>query len=510
MAGGIRVRVGCSVVVALAVAAAAGCSPTSQALSTVHLTVGAQRVTASSPTGVLSVTPAEMSSVPPAPTGSVLPVGVLNVSVTDVTPGSVVTVTITLPRKVTSFLKLEGGDWVPFPVVGSTGATLSSSGKTVTLRLQDGGRGDDDGAANGVIEDPDGVALAGLTASQVSAGGAHGCALVAGGAVNCWGYDQWGQAGDPGLNESSAPTVVAGTTGATEVAGGITTSCALMPAGAVQCWGDNENDQLGNGTTMDHSVTPTQVTGISGATQITMGGAQACALMGDETVECWGDDQSGQLGDGLTDYGSTVPQPVVGLTDVTQVAGYSQDTCALLADTTVKCWGQNADGELGNGTTTSSNVPVAVSGLGGVTMLSSGPNMNACAVLISGGVDCWGFNEFGDLGIGTTVDALTPVPVLGITAAVAVTGGGDQSCALLSDATVSCWGESLGLPASVPGLSDVTQVSAGNDDDLALRRDGSVVAWGSDNWGQLGDGYPGAEGINTTYTATPVEVPAPA
>ena len=192
-------------------------------------------------------------------------------------------------------------------------------------------------------------------------------------------------------------------------------SCALRAGGAVKCWGRNEYGQLGDGTTSEGSVVPVGVSGLgSGVQAVSSGYNHACALLAGGAIKCWGHNQQGQLGDGTTTSRS-VPVGVSGLgSGVLTVSSGGHQSCALLAGGAVKCWGDNQYGQLGDGTTTSQSVPVGVSGLGsGVQAVSVGNN-HSCALLAGGAVKCWGYNQYGELGDGTTVSRAVPVGVSGI------------------------------------------------------------------------------------------------
>jgi len=307
-----------------------------------------------------------------------------------------------------------------------------------------------------------------LGATGIAAGGDHSCALVALGAVNCWGDDANGQLGD-GIqgNPVTSAVVVSGLAGATAVVAGWGHTCALLTGGAVDCWGQNGNGQLGDGTTTDAS-TPVAVKGLTGAKAITAGWGHTCALLGGGSVDCWGYDLDGALGNGGTTNTST-PVAVTGLTGATAIAAGTDHTCAVIAKGAVRCWGYNLDGALGNGTTVTSSTPVAVTGLTGATALAGGAD-HTCALLTGGTVDCWGSNFSGELGDGTTVDHYAPIDVVGATAQyVSLAAGGDSgrqefTCAVTSVGDVQCWGSnsngqlgngtrtSSSVPVAVSGL----------------------------------------------------------
>ena len=143
---------------------------------------------------------------------------------------------------------------------------------------------------------------------------------------------------------------VTGISNATAISAGGFHSCALLSNGQVDCWGDNEVGQLGNGTTGTYVATPVQVTGISNATAISAGtgGAHSCALLATGRVECWGSNDYGQLGNGSTTDSST-PVQVSGISNATAISAGGAHSCALLATGEIYCWGLNEDGQLGNG-----------------------------------------------------------------------------------------------------------------------------------------------------------------
>jgi alpha-tubulin suppressor-like RCC1 family protein len=242
---------------------------------------------------------------------------------------------------------------------------------------------------------------------------------------------------------------------ATISAGGFHT-CAVTTAGGVKCWGSNGTGQLGDGTTTTR-YTPVDVSGLtSGVATVAAGPGRTCAVSTAGGVKCWGSNPTGQLGDGTTKT-RTTPVDASGLTfDVAAISVGTTQTCAVTTAGGAKCWGRNEDGQLGDGTTTHSTSPVDVSGLtSGVAAISAssgsaGGTFHTCALTTAGGVKCWGKNDEGQLG-----------------------APADEECRF--------WGTCSTTPVDVSGLtSGVAAVSAGEEHTCALTTAGGVKCWG---WG---------------------------
>ena len=387
------------------------------------------------------------------------------------------------------------------------------------------------------------IVVSNVTALAVSAGAFHTCALRSDGAVECWGEGDSGQLGNGAMGNSSNPVMVSGLTNAIQISAAKYHTCAVRNDGTVWCWGLNDFGELGNNSTTTSSV-PVQVRGVggtgflTGVSSVSANGKFTCALISaSQSVVCWGHNQAGQLGIGATDNNvHSTPAYVVGvggggtLGNVSAITTGANHACALLSGGGVDCWGLNDHGQLGNNSTADTNRPVQVVGAGGGGTLSgvtqiSGGRMHVCA-RIGGTIYCWGRNDNGELGNGTTTTSSFPVQTLNIATATQINAGEYHSCVRLQDGTAQCWGAAAfgqigdgttsdtSTPVSVIGpggfgiLSGIGSVSAGGGDinetndfehTVALMDDGTVVSWGQNNYGQLGDG-------TTTMSIFPVGV----
>jgi len=290
----------------------------------------------------------------------------------------------------------------------------------------------------------------GLTFETLAGGAAHTCALTSDGTAYCWGNNAYGQLGDNSTTNRSAPVQVAGGLKFVSIDAGAAHTCGITSAGAAYCWGRNNRGQLGDGTTTNSTV-PVTVTGGLTFQLIAAGGfsiGHTCALTDLGAAYCWGDNERGQLGIGSGGFGSEdlTPHPVPtlvlgGLTFARLTAGLGRHSCGLTDLGAADCWGENTFGALGNRSKRDSALPVAVVGnLSFGQLIAGGFIGHTCGVIDGGGAYCWGENEKGQVGDGTTRDRLAPKAVAGGLAFLSLDAGFRHTCGRASTGTVYCWG----------------------------------------------------------------------
>jgi alpha-tubulin suppressor-like RCC1 family protein len=381
------------------------------------------------------------------------------------------------------------------------------------------------------------------TAQKLAVGSAHACAIVES-KVYCWGDNAEGQLGtlDSSITGSNIPILVPGIADATAVTAGYAHTCALLVDKTVSCWGSNQSKNLGRATGTNGA--PGVVAGLSDVTAISAGNATTCAIVGSSGgVKCWGANTGAtgsMLGRATSNSSSDadpVPDYVTGLSSGVRALSVGQGSaCALMTDKTLKCWGSNWEGRLGDGTTTATtdtSGPVSVLGLSDVAAVAVG-SAHACAVVSSGKVYCWGQWESGQLGIDLGINDITeitnrgsgrtPLETLDARAstnyllnAQAISLGSSFSCAVRVTGAISCWGLNgsgeLGTggksqyvlaPVSVSGMSDAAVVAAGTAFACSMSTSSVVKCWGgggfASNAGQIGNGSNAESLVPATVT----------
>ncbi|GEM_PF-7077497 len=331
---------------------------------------------------------------------------------------------------------------------------LVSSVDNTTCYINNGGLKCFNGYYLGVVPTPSNTLIPvtptglGSGVSKTSCGESFCCALIDDGTVKCWGSNSSGQLGDGTLNTISIPTAVPGLSNIIDIATGSSHTCVLISDGTVKCFGDNSENQVGIANTEYCTMyggycikTPTLVSGLSGVTQLSLGRYHSCALLNNSTIKCWGNNGSGQLGDGTTTKRIS-PVLVSGISNAIKIKLGYFFSCAILDDNTVKCWGLNSYGQLGDGTTTNRTTPVSVSGLSGVSdLVPVSANLDSiCVIMIDKTMKCWGRNSNGGLGNGTRTNSSLPVNVLGLTDIVSASSNYYYLYAVDSNHNLYSWG----------------------------------------------------------------------
>ena len=360
-----------------------------------------------------------------------------------------------------------------------------------TTAAPDGGASD-----AGLAETPDDggaeVPVGELRAEDVHCGVGHCCAILNDKTVRCWGRNWAGQLGDGTTQDRNRPVIVRlpRQKAVPVQLTGYGNECVRMSDGTAWCWGEDVGGELNNGATESRS-TPVQVVGLRDARQIAAGWLLTCATLGDGTARCWGYIPGSNVANGTT-------TPADGLRDVIEISIGMAHGCARLGDGTAKCWGGNVAGELGVGFKSYGRAmpPWPVVNLKGAVHLAVG-GRQSCVVLEDQTVSCWGWNEQCQLGDGTRVHRYQPTPVRGLQNVVQLALDYSSSCARTQEGVVFCWGlvhvphatkpVHSCYPRPVPGLSSVAQITAGAVI-CARKTDGGVLCWGQNDRGELGDG----------------------
>jgi alpha-tubulin suppressor-like RCC1 family protein len=408
----------------------------------------------------------------------------------------------------------------PAPALGLFGATAVATGSDHTCALMSGGTvrcwGENSAGQlgdGGTVGRGTAAAVTGISSAvQVVAGAEHSCALLADRTIRCWGDNGSGQLGDGTSVQQNTSVAVPGLSDVASISAGGDATCAVTNSGTAKCWGRNEYGQLGDGTTTDRS-TPTAVTGLSGVVTISVSalgnfatsGAFACAVLANGTAKCWGYNSTGQVGDGTTTLlPRTTPTSVAGLGTVVALTTGGGHACALLADTTtVKCWGRNVSGQLGDGTTTDRNTPVLTAGgfsTGSEVVALSAGNDATCVALKDGRTGCWGDRISGQIGDGSSATGAqtSPTPTAGALGASVVVAGANHTCTVAFVSQTACWGSNSNgqvgdgtttnrATPTVVNVTGTVALAAGNLHTCALRFDGTVRCWGDGAFGQLGN-----------------------
>lgn len=268
---------------------------------------------------------------------------------------------------------------------------------------------------------------------------AHACAVRNDATVWCWGDDSQGQLGNGAGGSSNTPVQVTSVTNAIAVEVYNNTSCALIANGTIRCWGNNDHSKIGNALAPNPAQTAYFVAAIDDAVDVAVGYDHVCAVEGSGTAYCWGNDASGQLGNG-GGGNQGVPGQVINVGNFKQISAGLYYTCGATANGGLRCWGGNDHGQLGDGTIMQRQSPTTVATLSGVVDVEAGA-ATACARLLDNSLRCWGLGSAWTLGNGTEEDALLPTSVATLGNNVAMVSiGVCEACSVTLDTTLFCWG----------------------------------------------------------------------
>ena len=335
-------------------------------------------------------------------------------------------------------------------------------------------------------------------AAQIAVAIQHNCARMVDGTVRCWGDGTSGEVnGDHA--EHHTPVEVPGVAHAIDVAVGMVQSCARLASGEVWCWGSHGlrpkvekrlDDMADVPDVGDDDRTPGPIPSLAHATKLWLGSQfDGCASFPRGPTKCWGSGSAREAVSKTDEYDSS-PAPVVpALADAVDFSLGESLGCAVMKDTTVRCWGVNDSGQVGDGTTRMRLVPVPVRGLRGVVQVVVG-DRSACARLADTTVTCWGSNDMHQLGDGTTIDHHEPSPVPRLAGVRELSSATIYTCARLDSGKLVCWGgdDAASAVTEIAGAEHMIAVAAGHTHHCALRDDGNVLCWGGGERGVIGDG----------------------
>jgi alpha-tubulin suppressor-like RCC1 family protein len=375
----------------------------------------------------------------------------------------------------------------------------------------------------------------------IDAGGYHACGITTTEQLLCWGYNADGQLGLASTGIVSSPTLIPGDYRYRRIASGFYHTCAFSLAADAFCWGNNSEGRLGGGTGSSTSpvqvMTATSIDTLQGDTVVvgsvallvqalSAGEAHTCAVDLVQKVWCWGRNSEGQLGRG--DFTSSFAPTPVGADLFKEVSVGGLHTCGITTAGAGRCWGYNVAGQLGDGSASNSALAVAVPGTFRTDPLvifhSPDPDFplppgpfiaagydHSCAITVAGPTLCWGLNEYGQVGDGTTANRASPATVAGGHAFAAITAGLRHTCALDTIGAAWCWGDNTyaelgdgtstrsGTPVAVAGGLQFAYLKAGELSTCGVTSVGIAYCWGDNEYGQLGDG-------TATSSSVPVKV----
>jgi alpha-tubulin suppressor-like RCC1 family protein len=350
-------------------------------------------------------------------------------------------------------------------------------------------------------------------------GSGYACALARDGVIYCWGSGPQGQLGIGAPGNRSVPTAIAGPQAGpfVDVAANFDHACGVTSAGEAYCWGDNAEGKLGDDTNTDRPH-PTRVAGAVAFRRIAAGARHTCAISTQATLFCWGSNGFGRLGSGAA-FDSRTPVAVAGVAGLafTDLSAGSDHTCAVAAGA-LYCWGANAEGELGDGTTETRLTPVPIALPEPASTVTSGLT-HTCVLTVTGAAYCWGLAGVGELGVADRNNTTRPQPVQGGHRFVSIRAGRQLTCGVEASGAGYCWGwgptgqigdggmTSRSEPTRVPG--EFRQIVPGYYHTCGLGQGSETFCWGLDFQGELGVDIAGAIGVQPVRGGITFRLPPP-
>lgn len=344
------------------------------------------------------------------------------------------------------------------------------------------------------------VDVLGLTqAKQLAASDTFACAILQNDTVKCWGDNTYGQLASESQKNSNVPVTIPGIENAASISVSLGHACVLRTNGTVLCWGINSSGQIGNGSPLERQVIPALVYGITNATKIATGRRNTCAIVGSGEIYCWGSNYHNLVGP-YQEQTIYAPQKISGISDAIAVSLSTTIGCALESTGISKCWGNLAIRGLNGGIASNYSQPVIVR-LGKQISDIVVADTHICVLFNSSSVQCWGDDRDGQLGTHSTSTALRRPKgnnqyELNFVNAIAV--GYEHMCAIDLSGNVICWGSNnagqIGNPSAnfnrsiwrVPGLSGVIALAAGSGHTCSVQSNQQVACWGNNFFGQSG------------------------
>ncbi len=379
---------------------------------------------------------------------------------------------------------------------------------------------------NVTVTDPDGDVM-NVTfwneIKSITAGFDHSCGLLSNGSAMCWGRNNNGQIGDGSTTQRVNPTFVNSTEPFISIIAGGFHTCGLLINGGVKCWGSNNRGQIGNGSSSDtvNNVNPTLINSTESFVSITADGLRTCSLLSNGSAMCWGLNTNGQVGDGTIGLRKLNPTFVNSTEPFISITAGDLHTCGLLSNGSAMCWGDNENGQIGNGSSSApvNNVnPTFVNSIESFVSITAGDS-HTCGLLNNGSVMCWGSNFYGQIGNGSsslTVDNLNPTFVNTSKSFVSIIADGLHTCGLLSNESAMCWGYNVhgqigdgstinrNNPVFVNPTESFVSITAGSFHTCGVLNNGSSMCWGQNDFGQIGNGSSSASvnNVNPTFVNT--------